>query len=109
MKFVEEAKHKFREKMSKQLSPFCDSPCKVNPTAGLLSKAPSIFASLIDNDTRKLQMGFLERDLDLSLPGSLPQDEPPDCQVKIEESQLLCFLTLFTDLLGPISFHLCTA
>lgn len=45
--------------MSKQLSPFCDSPCKVNPTAGLLSKAPSIFASVIDNDTKKLQMGFL--------------------------------------------------
>ena len=48
-------------KMLKQPSPFRDSPCKVNPTAGLLSKAPSVFASLTDNDPRKLQTGFLGR------------------------------------------------
>lgn len=67
------------------------------------------FASLIDNDDRKLHMGFLGRVLGLSQAGRLSQDESPDFQVKIEESQLLCFLTLFTDLLGPVSFHLGTA
>lgn len=67
------------------------------------------FASLIDNDNRKLHMGFLGRVLGLSQVGHLSQNESPDCQVKIEESPLLRFLTLFTDLLGCISFHLGTA
>ena len=58
-------------KMLKQPSPFHDSPCKVNPTAGLLSKAPSVFASLTDNDPRKLQTDSWG-DSDPSLPGSLP-------------------------------------
>lgn len=63
------------------------------------------FASLIDADNRKLHVGFLGRVLGLSQAGCLSQDESPEGQVKTEESQLLCFLTLFTDLLGPISFH----
>lgn len=32
-------------------------------------------------------MEFLGKLLGLSLPGSMSQDEPPDCQVKIENSQ----------------------
>lgn len=84
-----------------------DCPCKSHSQS---SQQDTLYplASLIDNN-RKLHVGFLGRFLGLSQAGHLSQDEAPDCQVKIEDSQLLFFLTLFTDLLRPISFHLGTA
>lgn len=102
LKFTEEAKPRFERRY--QYNPLPSLTHMQSPHAQpVFSARHPACAPLLDNRTRKLQTGVLGETLGLSLPGSLPWEEPPDCQIKNRGISASVFSHSPTHLVGRAS------